>query len=341
LIRFECDYAEGTHPLLLKRLVETNLEQAPGYGEDRYCESARAKIRALCGDNADVHFLVGGTQANLTVIGSVLRPWQGVLSPSAGHISTHEAGAIEATGHKVIVVPDVGGKLGAETVRDVILAHKNNPIQEHEVMPKLVYISFPTEGGMVYTKDELKALYSVCRETGTYLYIDGARMGYGLAACDMALRDVAENCDVFYIGGTKVGALFGEAVVIMNDNLKKDFRYMMKQRGGLLAKGRLLGIQFDALFTDGLYFKISEHAVDLAMKIKKAFAQRGFKFFYDSPTNQQFPIMPDEKLAALSEKYAFSFWERVDEKTSAVRFSTSWATREEDVLALIDDIKKL
>ena len=279
MIYFNSDYLEGAHPALMAKLNETNMVQTVGYGEDEYCAAAREKIKAACAaPEADVHFLVGGTQTNTTVIAAVLRPWQGVLSAVSGHINCHEAGAIESTGHKVITLPTTNGKITAQQVADYVEWHRNDESTEHIVQPGMVYISHPTEGGTLYTKAELTALYDTCRRYGLPLFIDGARLGYGLMAdgTDLTLPDVARLCDVFYIGGTKVGALFGEAVVIMNPALKKDFRFIMKQRGGRMAKGRLLGVQFDALFTDDLYFKISRHAIEMAHQIREIFVSAGY-----------------------------------------------------------------
>jgi Threonine aldolase len=344
MIRFECDYTEGAHERIIKRLVETNEEQTPGYGMDEHCEKARAYIRKAChAENADIHFLVGGTQTNTIIIASILRPHQGAVAAITGHIAVHETGAIEATGHKVLTLPSDDGKIQAEQVKELYDAHWNDGDHEHMVQPGLVYISYPTENGTTYSKSELEALSTVCRECGLPLVIDGARLGYGLTSkdSDLSLEDIASLCDVFYIGGTKIGALMGEAVVILNDALKKDFRYVIKQKGGMLAKGRLLGIQFETLFEDGLYYEISKHAVDMAMMIREAFAEQGFSFRYDSTTNQQFPILPNEVLIKLSEKYSYSYWEKVDAKHSAVRFCTSWATKKENVEMLIKDIKAL
>lgn len=344
MIRFQCDYLEGAHPAILERLAETNFDQTDGYGMDPYCESARAKIKAACNQpEADVHFLVGGTQANFTVISSILRPHQGVVSACTGHINVHETGAIEATGHKVLPLPSEDGKITAAQVREVYDAHWNDETHEHIVQPGMVYISHPTENGTLYSKDELKALYETCTELELPLFLDGARMGYGImsASATLTLEDVANYTDVFYIGGTKVGALFGEAVVITKPALKKDFRYLIKQHGGMLAKGRLLGIQFDVLFTDGLYFEIAKYADDLAMQLKEAFVKKGYALHYDSYTNQQFPILPNEHVEKLKEKYVFSFWEKADESHSVVRFCTSWATKAENVEELIKDIEAL
>ena len=344
MLRFQCDYQEGAHPSILKKMKETNYEQTAGYGNDPYCESARKKIRRLCNaPEADVHFLVGGTQTNFTVISAILRPYQGALAAVSGHINVHETGAIEATGHKVLALPSDDGKITAAQVREAYEAHWNNADHEHIVQPGMVYISHPTENGTLYAKEELQALSRTCRELGLPLFLDGARLGYGLMAekSSLGLTDIAELTDVFYIGGTKVGALFGEAVVITNPALKKDFRYLIKQHGGMLAKGRLLGIQFDVLFTDNLYFDIAKGADELAMRLKAAFLEKGYGLRYDSYTNQQFPILPNEHLGKLKEKYSYGFWEVVDDSHSAVRFCTSWATKKEAVDALIADIEAL
>ena len=346
MIYFDCDYLEGAHPSIMKRLTETNLEQTIGYSADPYCAAAREKIRAACqAEDADVHFLVGGTQTNTTVIASILRPFQGVLAATSGHINVHETGAIESTGHKVLPLPSRDGKISAQQVDDYCTSHYEDDTHEHIVQPGMVYISHPTENGTIYSKEELTALYNACRKHHIPLFLDGARLGYGLMcdASNMALPELAHLCDVFYIGGTKVGALFGEAVVIMNPALKKDFRYMMKQRGGMLAKGRLLGIQFDTLFTDNLYFTISRHAIDMAMQIREIFVSAGYPLLYDSPTNQQYPILPDEHIALLRKKFSFEFWARVDETHSATRFCASWATTQENVDALrqaVEELKK-
>lgn len=343
MIRFECDYGEGCHPSILEALSATNLTQTPGYGEDEHCARARELIRAACeAPEADVHFLVGGTQANATVISAALRPHQGALSAVTGHINCHETGAIEATGHKVIPLPSADGKLTAAQVEQAWKTHWEDVTHEHIVQPGLVYISHPTENGTTYTRPELEALSAVCRARGLFLYMDGARLGYGLAAQpDLTLPDIARLCDVFYMGGTKVGALFGEAVVITHPALKPDFRYFIKRHGGMLAKGRLLGIQFEQLMSNGLYFELGRHAVEQGLKIRAAFEQKGFPLRYDSRTNQQFPILPNEILDKLGETYAYSFWERVDEGHAAVRFCASWCTRAEDVEALVKDIETL
>ena len=338
MIQFQCDYSEGAHPRILERMMQTNFEQTVGYGEDHYCEMARVLVQKACGrPDADVHFLVGGTQANATVISSVLRPHQGVLCVRSGHINVHETGAIEHSGHKVLALEGTDGLLSADSVRAAMEEHLTEDGPEHTVQPGMVYISFSTEVGTVYTLSQLKELSAVCREYGLPLFIDGARMGYGLASdgCDVTLNDIAELADVFYIGGTKQGALFGEAVVIVNESLKKDFRYFIKQNGGMLAKGRLLGIQFMTLFEDGLYFELSEHAVAQAMRIRDAFASKGYRFLVESPTNQQFPILPNSEMERLSADFKFSVWQKIDEGHTAVRFCTSWATKAEAVDALL------
>ena len=343
MLRFENDYAEGCHPSILAALAATNDEQTPGYGLDPHCDHARAMIRAACAaPEADVHFLVGGTQTNATVISAALRPHQGALCASTGHISCHETGAIEATGHKVLPLPSDDGKITAGQVEAAWQAHWNDATHEHIVQPGLVYLSHPTENGTAYSLEELTAISRVCRARGLTLFLDGARLAYGLAAQpDLTLPDIARLCDVFYIGGTKVGALFGEAVVITKPGLKTDFRYFIKRHGGMLAKGRLLGIQFECLMENGLYFDLGRRAVDLAMELRRAFRSKGFPLRYDSPTNQQYPILPDEALARLEEKYAFSFWEKTDEGHTAVRVCTSWHTSRAQVEALIADLMAL
>lgn len=345
MLYFNCDYTEGAHPAILEKLAETNLEQTVGYGEDEYCERARALIRKECQrEDADVQFLVGGTQANFTVIRAALRPHQGVIAPATGHINGHETGAVEATGHKVLAQPcGPEGKLTAQQVDAVVKAHWSDEAREHLVQPKMVYISHPTENGALYTLSELEALHQVCRKHGLYLFLDGARLGYGLTArgADVSIADLARLCDVFYIGGTKCGALFGEAVVLVNPELQRDFRYSIKQNGGMLAKGRLLGLQFLTLFEDDLYYDICRAANEQAYRIAAACREAGFSFFTESPTNQQFPIFPNRLLSRLREKYAVSVWAKVDEAHTAVRLCTSWATREEAVDQLIADIRAL
>lgn len=345
MIRFECDYAEGMHQRILDRLMETNMEQTAGYGEDPHCERARGLIKEACGrDDVDVHFLVGGTQTNLTVIAATLRPHQGVLCANTGHLNVHETGAIEATGHKVIILPTTeDGKLTAEAIQDAYDAHWGDTTHEHIVQPGMVYISQSTEDGTTYTKAEIEAISATCHKCDLPLFIDGARLGYALMAegNDVTLQDIARLADVFYIGGTKVGAMMGEAVVIAHPMLKRDFRYLIKQRGGMLAKGRLLGIQFETLFEDGLYYEVAEHADTLAMQIRRAFEAKGIKMLFDSKTNQQFPILPNAVMDKLAEKYAFSFWCKVGDDHTAVRFCTSWATQEDNVAELLADIKEI
>ena len=345
MIMFNCDYNEGAHPKIIGLLEKTNFEQTPGYGEDHYCAKARALIRKACGrEDIDIHFLTGGTQANLTVISAALRTHQGVLSAHTGHINVHESGAIEATGHKVLPLPGGSeGKISAAAVEEAVRLHWEDETHEHIVQPKMVYISHPTENGMLYSKDELTALRAVCDQKGLLLFLDGARLGYGLASAetDVTLSDLCSCCDVFYIGGTKVGALFGEAVVITNNSLKEDFRYIVKQKGGMFAKGRLLGLQFSALFEDDTYIKIAREADEQAARIAKTCVEAGFPLLAPSPTNQQFPILPDHLIAQLSEKYAFSHWVRTDPGHCAIRICTSWATRSEDVDGLIADIRAL
>lgn len=343
-IRFECDYTEGAHEAIMQRLMATNMEQTPGYGMDSHSERARQLVQAACAaPTADVHFLVGGTQSNTTMLAAVLRPHQGVISATTGHIAVHESGAIESTGHKVLTVPSDDGKITAEQVRALHAAHWADSSFEHMVQPGAVYISHPTECGTTYTKAELEALRAACADCKLPLLLDGARLGYALAAPgnDLTLPDIARLCDLFSIGGTKVGALFGEAVVIVNPSLGKDFRYILKQRGGMLAKGRLLGIQFKTLFEDGLYQSVAAHAVTQAMRIREAFAEKGMAFRYKSMTNQQFPILPDAALKKLGETYSYSFWEKINAHSTAVRFCTSWATQPEHVDMLIRDIQNL
>ncbi len=341
MIRFNSDYGEGAHPQVLSKLLETNMEQTEGYGDDHYCEKAAAIVKDLCRrTDADVHFLVGGTQTNLTVISACLRPHQGAVAAVTGHINTHESGAIEATGHKVLALESPDGKLTAGQIRSVCASHYEDDVRVHTVQPKLVYISNPTELGTIYTKAELAELSRVCRENGLILYMDGARLGYALSADgnDLDLPSIAGLCDAFYIGGTKNGALFGEALVIVSDALKTDFRYILKQKGGMLAKGRLLGLQFIALLENGLYFQTARHADTLAGIIRSACMNKGYPLLVDSPTNQQFPILPDRVIGALQEKYGFEGWQRIDSGHCAVRFCTSWATEPDDVRALADDI---
>lgn len=344
MIYFHNDYNEGCHSKILDKLIATNLEQTTGYGEDQYCAQAADRIRKVCGRNdLVVHFLVGGTQANLTVIAAALRPHQAALGASSAHINVHETGAVEATGHKVLSVPSADGKITAAQVRSTVETHRASGSFEHEAQPKLVYISNPTELGTIYTLSELEDLSATCKEFGLYLFLDGARLGYGLAAAenDVTMADLARLCDVFYIGGTKVGALFGEAVVISNPAIKEDFRYLIKQRGAMLAKGRLLGIQFDVLMEDNLYFELGKHGVQLADKIRDTLNEIGVSYLVSSPTNQIFPILSDAFLNELGKKFVFTEMERVDEKHRAIRFCTSWASTEENVDALCKELVRL
>lgn len=334
MLAFENDYSEGAHEKVLKRLFETNMEQLPGYGTDHYCESAKAKIREDCGcPEADVCFLVGGTQTNQIVISAMLKSYEGVIAAETGHVSTHEAGAVECAGHKVLTLPQQEGKIAADVLDGWLHSFYEDENHEHMVFPGMVYISHPTEYGTLYTKGELAELSAVCSQYGIPLYLDGARLGYGLAAegTDVTLKDVAEYCDVFYIGGTKAGALCGEAVVFTKENMPLHFMTMVKQKGALLAKGRLLGIQFDTLFTDGLYYEISRNAIETADRLKQILKEKGYEFYIDSPTNQIFVILENKQMEQLKQEVVFGFWEKRDEDHTVVRFATSWATRMEDV----------
>lgn len=339
MISFESDYTTGAHPRILQRLVETNMEVQPGYGSDDYCKAASDKIRNACNcPEAEVFFLTGGTQTNAMVISSMLQKYEGVIAAKTGHISLHEAGAIENTGHKVLELPQSEGKLDASVLEQYIKQFYQDDNHEHMVFPGMVYISYPTEYGTLYTKEELTKLYAVCREYHIPLFIDGARLGYGLMSRtgSMSLPDIARLCDVFYIGGTKVGALCGEAVVFTKNNKPKYFLTLVKRQGALLAKGRLIGIQFDTLFTDNLYFDISKHAIDMAEKLKEIIREKGYRFYLESPTNQQFVILDNEKLEPLKKQVRFGFWEKLGNKHTVVRFATSWSTTEEDLEYLRD-----
>jgi len=339
---FECDYACGAHPQVLAKLVAINGEENTGYGVDPHCERAQQLIREACqAPHADVHFLVGGTQANMTVIAAALRPHQGAVCAASGHINDHETGAVEATGHKCLTLPTADGKITAEQIDALCHAHYTNPSVEHTVQPGLVYLSMPTEMGTVYSKSELTAIREVADRYHMILFVDGARLAYGLAASDLTLPDMARLCDVFYLGGTKAGALCGEAVVITKPALQEDFRYLIKQRGAMLAKGWQLGAQFEALMEDGLFFRIGQQAVARSARMRDAFLAKGWSMLFHSPTNQQFPILPDKALAALESKYSTCFWEKVDAEHTAVRFCTGWSTTEEEVDALIADIQDL
>jgi threonine aldolase len=336
---FKNDYSEGAHPRILQALLETNLQQAEGYGEDCYSLQAVEYIKQkLRQDDVDIHLLSGGTQTNLTVISAFLRPHEAVIAANTGHILVHETGAIEATGHKVIAVEVKDGKLRVDHIRAVLAGHTD----EHMVKPGMVYISNPTEIGSIYNKGELQALSEFCKGNKLILYVDGARLGSALCAGenDLTLADLPGLTDAFYIGGTKGGALLGEALVISNNLLKSEFRFHMKQKGALLAKGRLLGIQFRELFCDNLYFELAKHANAMAGRLRQAIGRAGYRFLTDSPSNQIFPILPDRLIAKLQEKYDFYVWEKTDESHSAIRLVTSWATEEAAVTAFLTDLQK-
>lgn len=337
MVSFESDYIAGAHPQVLKRLTETNLEPLSGYGADPYCERAKEKIRAACGcPQAEVEFLVGGTQTNAVVISSMLKDYEGVVAAKTGHVSAHEAGAIEYTGHKVLEIAQEAGKIQAETLRKYLEAYYADENFEHMVFPGMVYISHPTEYGTLYSKKEMQDIADVCHEYGMPLFVDGARLGYGLMSreTDITLPELAEICDVFYIGGTKVGALCGEAVVFTKGNKPKHFLTSVKKRGALLAKGRLLGVQFDALFTDDLYFEIGRHAIGKAEELKEIFRSKNLDIYLESPTNQQFIVLENRRMEELKKQIKFSFWENLDENHTVVRFVTSWSTTEEDMEVL-------
>lgn len=343
MIRFDSDYTEGCHPKILEALNAANNGQYRGYGTDERCEQARELIRDACASpDADVHFLVGGTQVNTVVIAAALRPWEGVLSAGTGHIASHETGAIEASGHKVLTLPHENGKLSSSGLREAIAALRNDPNAEHIVQPGMVYISQPTEFGTVYLRSELTAISAVCREAGLPLYLDGARLGCALCAePELTLADYARLCDVFTIGGTKLGCLFGEAAVITDDTLKPCFRNVMKQRGGMLAKGWLLGVQFAAMFTDGLYYACGRSAVASARKIKAALVEKGIPLAFDSPTNQLFITLTKRQRAALERDFALGVWDTTGGETDVLRICTSWATTAEQTDALIAAIRAL
>lgn len=334
MISFENDYNAGAHPQILKRLMETNLEPLSGYGADPYCESAERKIREACGcPDAQVEFLVGGTQTNAVVISSMLRDHEGVVAAKTGHISLHEAGAVEYTGHKVLELPEREGKIIPSSLRDYLTVFYGDENHEHMVFPGMVYISHPTEYGTLYTKAELEEIAGICHAYKIPLFLDGARLGYGLMSrhAELSLQEIARLCDVFYIGGTKVGALCGEAVVFTKQNRPPHFLNSVKKRGALLAKGRLLGVQFDTLFTDNLYFDISRHAIDMAEELKEVIRSRQIPFYMESPTNQQFVILENGRIKELKEKVKFSFWEQYDDSATVVRFVTSWSTTKENL----------
>lgn len=343
MIHFDNDYTEGAHETILNRLIETNMVQAPGYGLDQFTKNAQKYIKEACmTDEIDVHLLSGGTQTNLTVIAASLRPHQAVITADTGHIHTLETGAIEAVGHKMILLPGEEGKIKADQVQKACedYWHNNGNGNVHRVQPGMVYLSNPTEVGTLYSKEELAAIRKVCDEYDIKLFIDGARIGYGLVAetNDLTLKDLTELCDVFYIGGTKLGALFGEAVVIRNDELKRDFRAIMKQKGALLAKGRALGIQFEVLFEDNLYFELSKHAVNEAMRIKQTLMDNSIPLKYEAYTNQLFPIFTNEQLETIKKHFNVMPMEAEGENSHVVRMCTSWATKKENVDKFIDAI---
>jgi len=337
MLSFENDYSQGAHEKILQRLIETNMDAQTGYGFDEYTESAKTKIKEACGcPEAEVHFLVGGTQTNQVVIDSMLAGYEGVVAATTGHVSVHEAGAIEYSGHKVLTIPGHDGKIDSKELKEFLARFWQDETHEHMVFPGMVYISHPTEYGTLYTKQELLDIKAVCSEYQIPLYMDGARLGYGLMSyqTDVTIRDIASICDVFYIGGTKVGALCGEAVVFTKKNAPKYFMTLVKQHGALLAKGKVLGVQFDTLFTDDLYFTISRHAIDCVETLKKIFAEKGYRLYLDSPTNQQFVILENSKMEELKDKVRFSVWEPYDASHTVVRFATCWATTDADLEAL-------
>ena len=336
MISFTCDYNEGAHPLILERLLQTNLQQEPGYGADAFTASAKARIREACAcPGADVYLLTGGTQTNSTVIAALLKSFQGALAVETGHIAVHEAGAVEYTGHKVLTLPPHQGKMSAKDLSAYLEHYYADGSYDHMVFPGLVYLSFPTEYGTLYTRKELKAIKAVCRKYRLPLFVDGARLGYGLMspACDVTLPELAALCDAFTIGGTKVGALCGEAVVFPH-GAPEQFFTTVKQHGALLAKGRLLGIQFDVLFTDGLYFRIAGNAIELAMRLKALFLEKGYELYMDSPTNQQFVLLGPEAMARLEGEVAYEVWDKLPDGRAITRFATSWATTPEQIDAL-------
>lgn len=337
MISFESDYTTGAHPQILKRLTESNTEALSGYGNDPYCSSAREKIKAACNcPQAEIYFLTGGTQTNAVVIAAMLRGYEGVVAAKTGHINLHEAGAIEYTGHKTLVLPHHNGKIDPEELDWYLKSFYEDSNHEHMAFPGMAYLSHPTEYGTLYAKKELERIAAICRAYQIPLYLDGARLGYGLASreTDVTLEDVARLCDVFYIGGTKVGALCGEAVVFTKKNAPPHFMTTVKQHGALLAKGRLLGVQFDALFTDGLYMEISRHAIEMAERLKEILQGKGYPFYLDSPTNQQFVILENDRMERLKKEVAFSFWEKYDDSHTVVRFATGWSTTKEELCQL-------
>lgn len=341
MLSFLSDYTEGAHPKVLQKLNELNMISLPGYGGDESCQEAKNKIKKFCGrEDLQVQFLTGGTQTNLITISTMLKRYEAVVAADTGHINVHEAGAIEFSGHKVLTLPSKNGKVCGDDLEEYMERFYGDDTHEHMCFPGMLYISHPTELGTLYSKAELKKLSEVCRKYDMTLYMDGARLGYGLVSpeSDLTIEDIVELCDVFYIGGTKVGALCGEALVFTKNNMPRGFVTMTKQQGAMLAKGRLLGMQFDALFTDNLYLDISRHAIKCAMELKEGFIQKGYTLYIDSPTNQQFVILSPEQFERLSKIASFSVWEKMDSEHIAVRFVTSWATKEEDIKELISNL---
>ena len=333
MLYFSCDYAEGCHPKVLEELTKTNMVSTPGYGEDEFCDAAKAKIKEYINcPEADIYFLVGGTQTNQVVIASMLSDYDGVIAAETGHVAAHEAGAIEYSGHKVITIPQHEGKIAPDELKNYLQVFYADANHEHMVNPGMVYISYPTEYGTIYTKQELESISAICNEYNIPLFIDGARLAYGLAAADdMTMADIAKLSDVFYIGGTKVGALFGEAVIFTKGNTPKHMITQIKLHGALLAKGRLLGVQFGALFTDDLYMKMGKNAVDMANIIKEDLRGKNYQLYMENPTNQIFVIMENSKLEAFGKEIAYGFWEKYDNNHTVIRIATSWATTKEDV----------
>ena len=337
MLSFDCDYNNGAHPKVLENLVKYNSSKPTPYGFDEFSERAKDRIREAIGmPDAQIFFLTGGTQTNATTIDSMLYQYEGVICVGSGHINVHEAGAVEFTEHKIITIPDVQGKMEAKSLNKYLDDFYHDGNRDHAVHPGLVYITFPTELGTIYTARELDDIYQVCKQYGIPLYIDGARLGYGLMAegCDVPLPYLARHCDVFYIGGTKIGALCGEAVVFTHNNAHKHFFSIQKQHGAVIAKGALIGLQFEALFTDDLYFKLSRHAINMAMQMKQIFQEKGYEFWLDSPTNQQFVILPDAEVDRLSQQVEFTHWGQADGHRTICRFVTSWATTEEELTQL-------
>ena len=344
MLYFENDYSEGAHEKVLKHLIDTNMEQLSGYGHDTYCERAKQKIKEACEcPDAEIFFISGGTQTNQIVIDAMLQGYEGVIAATTGHVSGHEAGAIEFTGHKVLTIPQENGKISAEELKKYLTTYYGDASYDHMVFPGMVYITHPTEYGTLYTKSELEEISAVCHEYDIPLYLDGARLGYALASAgtDVSLTDIANYCDVFYIGGTKVGALCGEAVVFSKNNMPKHFFTSVKQHGGLLAKGRLLGVQFDALFTDSLYFEIGKSAISCAQQLKDAFRDKGYTFYLDSPTNQIFVLLTPAQRDQLQRDFAVGCWDTTGGERDAYRLCTSWATKPEAVDELLAAIAKL